>query len=348
MTTRRSVLKMLGAGGALAWGGGSLVHAQGNSVTITSLGGKWEQSIREHFIPLFKKRTGAEVRVVLGGPSQWSAQIEAQPNRPPLDAVDNSELLAIALKNKGLVVKLTPDKVPNLAHTPDLFRKPFDDYGASYQYSTSALFRNRDKIPQEAKTWPEFFERAAKGEFGRSITLPDISYPWAPHIIWHFATVLGGGVDNLDPAFEALKKIKPYIVKFWSTALEVERMVISKEVDIGYLWDGRITAMMGEKNPTLAFNRPGPNSLVTLSPAQVVKGGNEKLAFEWVNTLLDPEPQLQYYKLINFTPTNSKVIIPDNMKANIMPLNEGVTPPYSELAKVTSRIVDRWNREIRG
>ncbi|MBN9002991.1 MAG: extracellular solute-binding protein, partial [Rhizobiales bacterium] len=160
--------------------------------------------------------------------------------------------------------------------------------------------------------------------------------------------VLGGGVDNLDPAFEALKKIKPYIVKFWSTALEVERMVISKEVDIGYLWDGRITAMMGEKNPTLAFNRPGPNSLVTLSPAQVVKGGNEKLAFEWVNTLLDPEPQLQYYKLINFTPTNSKVIIPDNMKANIMPLNEGVTPPYSELAKVTSRIVDRWNREIRG
>jgi putative spermidine/putrescine transport system substrate-binding protein len=170
VTTRRDVLKLMGAGGALAWGGGSLVHAQGNSVTITSLGGKWEQSIREHFIPLFKKRTGAEVRVVLGGPSQWTAQIDAQPNRPPLDAVDNSELLAIALKDKGLVVKLTPDKVPNLADTPDLFRKPFDDYGASYQYSTSALFHNREKIPQPPKTWAEFFERAAKGEIGRAVT----------------------------------------------------------------------------------------------------------------------------------------------------------------------------------
>jgi hypothetical protein len=36
------------------------------------------------------------------------------------------------------------------------------------------------------------------------------------------------------------------------------------------------------------------------------------------------------------------------MKPNVMPLSEGVTPPYAELAKVTSRIVDRWNREIRG
>lgn len=348
LTTRRDLLKMLGAGGALAWQGSSLVYAEENSVTITSLGGKWEQSIREHFIPLFKQRTGAEVKVVLGGPSQWSAQIESQPNRPPLDAVDNSELLAIALKDKGLVTKLTPENVPNLADTPDLFRKPFDDYGASYQYSTSALFRNRDKIPQEPKTWAEFFERAGKGEFGRSITLPDISYPWAPHIIWHFAVALGGSIDNLDPAFEAIRKIKPHIVKFWSTALEVERMVISKEVDIGYLWDGRITAMIASGNPTLGFNRPGPHSLVTLSPAQVVKGGNEKLAFQWVNTLLDPVPQLQYYKLINFTPTNRKVEIPENMKANVMPLSEGVTPPYAQLGKIASRIVDRWNREIRG
>jgi putative spermidine/putrescine transport system substrate-binding protein len=285
---------------------------------------------------------------VLGGPSQWTAQIEAQPNRPPLDAVDNSELLAIALRDKGLVAKLTVENVPNLADTPDLFRKPFDDYAASYQYSTSGLFRNTGKIAQAPKTWAEFFERGAKGEFGRAVTLPDISYPWAPHIIWHFAVALGGSVDNLDPAFEALRKIKPFVVKFWSTALEVERLAISKEADIGYLWDGRITAMIAAGNPTIGFNRPGPHSLVVLSPAQVVKGGNERLAYQWVNTLLDPAPQLQYYKLINFTPTNRKVEIPENMKPNIMPLNEGVTPPYAELRKIAPRIVDRWNREIRG
>ena len=88
MITRRTVLKGVGAAGALMLGPGSVLRADEKSITITSLGGKWEQSIREHFIPLFKERTGAEVQVVLGTPSQWSAQIEAQPGNPPLDAID--------------------------------------------------------------------------------------------------------------------------------------------------------------------------------------------------------------------------------------------------------------------
>lgn len=347
MTTRRTALKLLAAGGAYTAIGGSLVHAQDNVVTITSLGGKWEQSIREHFIPHFKKKTGAEVRVVLGAPPAWTAQIEAQPGTPPLDAIDNSELLAISLMDKGMVVKLTPDKVPNLVDTPDLFRKPFDDFGASYQYSTSGIFYNADKIKQPPKSWAEFFERAGKGEFGRAITLPDMPYAWGPHFIWHYAVALGGAMNNLDPAYDALRKIKPHIVKFWGTALEVERMIINKEVDIGVLWDGRSFALSTGAAPWLRFARLAPHSLVTLSPAQVVKGGNERLAFQWVNTLLDPEPQLQYYKLINFTPTNSKVVIPEDMKPNIMPLSEGVLPEFRELAKAAPRMVDRWNREIR-
>ncbi len=80
MLTRRHVLGGLGAGMATAaWPGGMLVRADENSVTVTSLGGKWEQSIREDFIPLFKQRTGADVKVVLGAPTQWTSQIEALP-----------------------------------------------------------------------------------------------------------------------------------------------------------------------------------------------------------------------------------------------------------------------------
>lgn len=346
-TSRRDALKLMGASGAYAMLGGTLTHAQGNVVTITSLGGKWEQSIREHFIPVFKKKTGAEVRVVLGAPPAWSSQIEAQPGKPPLDAIDNSELLAISLMDKGMVVKLTEDKVPNLADTPDLFRKPFDDFGASYQYSTSGIFYNSEKIKEPPKTWAEFFERAGKGEFGRAITLPDMPYAWGPHFIWHYAVAMGGDMNKLDPAYDALKKIKPHIVKFWGTALEVERMIIAKEVDIGVLWDGRSFALSTGAAPWIKFARLGPHSLVTLSPAQVVKGGNEALAFEWVNTLLDPEPQLKYYELINFTPTNRKVVIPEAMRPNIMPLDQGVLPSFRDLAKVAPRMVDRWNREVR-
>jgi hypothetical protein len=42
------------------------------------------------------------------------------------------------------------------------------------------------------------------------------------------------------------------------------------------------------------------------------------------------------------------VIIPDELKGNIMPLSEGTTPDYRELIKATPKMVERWNREIRG
>ena len=63
--------------------------------------------------------------------------------------------------------------------------------------------------------------------------------------------------------------------------------------------------------------------------------------------LLDPVPQLKYYERINFAPTNSKVKIPDELKANIMPLDQGITPDYRKLIAATPGMVDRWNREIR-
>jgi putative spermidine/putrescine transport system substrate-binding protein len=348
MTSRRNFVKLAGYGAlALPWHGATFAQGSGNVVTVTSLGGKWEQSIREHFIPVFKRKTGADVRIVLGAPPQWVSQIEAQPKKPPLDAIDNSESLAISLIDKGMVLKLTPEKVPNLVDIPEICRLPFDNYGASYQYSTSGLFYNSEKIKQAPASWAEFFERAGRGEFGKTLTLADISYTWGPHMLWHFNKVLGGDLKNLDPVFTALRKIKPYVVKFWGTALEVERMALSKEVNLGVLWDGRAQAMQDTNAPFLRFTRLAPDSLLTLTPAQVVKGGNEALAFEWVNTLLDPQPQLEYYKLIGFTPTNTKVKIPDNLKSRVPDLKKTATPPYRELMAAIPAIMDRWNREIR-
>jgi spermidine/putrescine-binding protein len=124
-------------------------------------------------------------------------------------------------------------------------------------------------------------------------------------------------------------------------------MAVSREVNLGVLWDGRAWAMQDTSAPFLRFTRLAPEALLALTPAQVVKGGNEALAFEWVNTLLDPQPQLEYYKLIGFTPTNNKVKIPDHLKPRLPDLSKTVTPPYRELQAAIPAIIDRWNREIR-
>lgn len=343
--SRRSLIG--GLAGAVVAGRSSLVFAQEKSITVTSLGGRWEQSIRTHFAPLFKKKTGVDVKIVSGGPAQWTTQIESQPTRPPLDAVDNSEILAMSLIDKGMVLKLTPERVPNLKDVPAQFYEPWDSFGVSYQYGASGIFFDKTKVKQPPQSWPEFLERGGKGEFGRNISLPDISYPWTPELVWHLATSLGGNIDNLDPAFAALRRIRPYITKFWGTAIEAERLIQSREAEIGWLWDGRVYAMMDSGASFLDFRRLKPNALFSLVPAQVVKGGNDALAFEWVNTLLDPEPLLEYYKLIQYTPTNRKVVFPAATANRVMPASEGVIPSLRDLVRVTPGIIARWNAEIR-
>ena len=223
---RRNLLGTIGGAAATAaLMPTQIVSAQENKITITSLGGRWEQSIREDFIPLFEKRTGAKVDVVLGGPAQWMSQIESQPSKPPLDCIDNSETLAFKLIDNKMAVRLTTETVPNLAFTPELFRKPWDDYAAMYMYAGAGFFYNKEKIKDPPKTWNEFFDRAGKGEFGKSVSLPDIPYGWTPAFLWTYAKVLGGDINKMDPAFDMLKKVRPYVVKFWANAGEIERMI---------------------------------------------------------------------------------------------------------------------------
>ena len=347
MNRRRALGTLGGTALATAFGPSMLVQAQESKVTVTSLGGRWEESIRNDFIPLFQKRTGANVDVVLGGPSQWMSQIESQPTKPPIDAIDNSETLAFKLMDTNLAVKLTNAAVPNLADTPDLFKKPWDDYAAMYMYAGAGFFYNKDKIKNPPKTWVEFFDRAGKGEFGKTISLPDIPYGWTTAFIWTYAKAFGGDINKLDPGFDALKKVRPYVVKFWSGAGEIERMISSREVDIGVFWDGRIYSLMDSGLSFLGFQRMSSDVLISGVSSQVVKGGNEKLALQWVNTLLDPEPQLSYFKTINYAVTNRKVVYPEAVRNRILPVELGLVAPYRELAKVTPALIDRWNKEIR-
>ncbi|MFI4986089.1 MAG: ABC transporter substrate-binding protein [Alphaproteobacteria bacterium] len=350
-TTRRELLKTTAAalGGAAVWTGASSSRARAEeSITVTSLGGKWEQSIREDFIPLFKERTGADAKVVLGGPTQWMSQILSQPSKPALDEIDNSETLAYKLMDEHLAAKLTVDKVPNLADIPELFRKPWDDYAVMYMFAAAGFAYNKNKIKSPPQSWAEYFERAGKGEFGKSLSLPDIAYGWTPAFLWLYAKTFGGGVQQMDPAFDALRKINPYIVKNWATAAEVEKMLTTQEVDIAIFWDGRTHSLIDGGASFIGFQRPNADSLISGVVSQVVKGGNEKLALEYVNTLLDPSPQLKYFNRIQYAVTNRKVAYPPAVRDRIMPVERGVVAPYRELAAITPALIDRWNRELRG
>lgn len=281
-------------------------------------------------------------------PTQWVSQIESQPSKPPIDVIDNSETLAFRLIENKQTVQLTKEAVPNLVDIPDIFHKPWNDHAVMYMYAGAGFFYNKDRVKNPPKTWTEFFERATKGEWGKAVALPDIQYSWTPALIWAYAKAHGGSIDNLEPGWKALRNIKPNITKFWSTTGEIERMISTREVDIGVFWDGRVFSLIDSGAKSIGFQRMESDVLIVGTASQVVRGGNEKLAMAYVNSLLAPEPQLGYFNKINYAVTNQKVRYPAGMEDRILPASKGVIAPYQNLGKMASSLIERWNKEIRG
>ena len=74
-------------------------------------------------------------------------------------------------------------------------------------------------------------------------------------LIWSFADAFGGSVDNVDPAFEAIQKMRKN-VRWWSGVTDFLNLMDSGETDLGLYWDGRTWAHYDAGGTYIDFVNP--------------------------------------------------------------------------------------------
>ena len=74
--------------------------------------------MRKCFVAPFEQLTGAKANVLLGSPSQWLSQVEANLQNPPIDVIIATPDLAIDAAKADILDAFTVEKVPNLADIP--------------------------------------------------------------------------------------------------------------------------------------------------------------------------------------------------------------------------------------
>jgi putative spermidine/putrescine transport system substrate-binding protein len=340
--TRRGVLKL----SAMAGLGLPLVRparAQGQSITVTALGGIWEEAVRSCFAEPYQKKTGNTARVLIGSPPQWLAQIEANPSKPPIDAMVTIPDLAIAAVKKGLMDRFTPEKTPNLVHTPKQFIDPLDGYGVMFDYGVAGFTYHKDRVKQPPKSFAEFVDRTAKGEWQAS--LPGIGYAVTPiMLIWAMARALGGGVDNVDPFFDAVKKMGRNVI-FWNSPNDFESALATGDADIGIYFDGRTWAWSDSGAKFASFLNPSEGGSINAIAIQKPKNANEAV-WPYLDIMLSAEAQLAFARKLSYGVTNSQVVYPPDLAPRITPWQQAALPPYAAIAEKRATWVDRWNREI--
>ncbi|AWB22429.1 twin-arginine translocation pathway signal [Methylobacterium currus] len=342
--TRRSLLRTSAAAGTAALAGFPAL-AQSREITVTALGGVWEEAVRKSFVAPFEQKTGAKANVLLGSPPQWLSQVEANPQNPPIDVIIATPDLAISAAKTDLLDTFTTERLPNLADIPEEFTKALSGKGTVFDYGVAGITYNKKTVKNPPKSFREFVDRTAAGEWTAS--LPGLTYAVTPiMLIWTLAKALGGGVENVDPFFQAMARMRKNVV-FWGGPNDFFNHLSSGEADLGIYFDGRTWAHVDAGADWMDFVNPSEGG--SINALAVIKPKNAKpLAWDYVDVMLSPEAQLRFATMLNYPVTNRKVVYPDALKRRFTPWQQAHFPPYEEIAKVRSAWVDRWNREIRG
>jgi putative spermidine/putrescine transport system substrate-binding protein len=344
-----TVFRRLMALAGLTVGAGLLAispaHAQAkpDKIVVTAYGGIWSESVKKNFASCFKNKTGVNVDILTGESADWLNRLRANPNNPPIDVITLAEADSFRAAREGLFDKITTQRVPHFANIPDTFHKPWDDFSVVQNLGGMGVMYNKSALKDTPANWKDLIENIIAGKYGKKIGWPAGTYTWGPEFIWFVAQQYDGSIDT---AFEKIKAMEPYVVKFWNTPVEALNLFGTKEVDILVYWDGRAHAFIDKGNPWAGFYIPRPNTIAGSVLVSKAKNAPD-VAWEYINCVLSPEGQLGHAKTVLYAITNDKVVYTPEIKDKVTPVSQVVIPPYKEIFDQIPGWIERWNKEIR-
>jgi putative spermidine/putrescine transport system substrate-binding protein len=323
----------------------SLAQAQQkpDKIVVTGYGGIWTDSVKKNFATCFEKKTGVKVDILTGESADWLNRIRATRNKPSIDIITLAEADSFRAGREGLFDKITTAKVPNFKDIPDQFHKPWDDYSVVQNFGAMGVMYNKSALPKPPATWKELIENIIAGKYGKKVAWPAGTYTWGPEFIWFVAQQYGG---NIDTAFQKIKAMQPYVVKFWNTPVEALNLFGTKQVDILVYWDGRSQAFIGQGNPWASFYIPKPNTIAGSVLVSKVKNSPD-IGWDYMNCVLSVQGQLGHAETVLYAITNDKVVYPASIKDKVTPADQVVIPPYKDILGQFPGWIERWNKEIR-
>jgi putative spermidine/putrescine transport system substrate-binding protein len=345
----RTGLGVAAAVALVAGGVGMGGAASAADLTVAAFGGVWEKSLRDCTIAPFEKKTGKKVDVVLGAPVQWMNQIQASSAKPPMDVIFLPTENAIDAIQRGIIEKMTPEKVPNMSLLAPRFAEIGNGLGVVHNYGAMGLIYNKATVKEKdlPKTWSDFYAGTLAGKW--KATMPAINYPSAGLTIsiWQMATLHGGNIDNVQPAFDAIKKLRASgNMGLWSDPNAVLNGLKSGEVDVAMYWDGRAWSFIDDGNKEFGYYNPQPGAVAAMTWIQKVKNSSD-LSWEFMNQALSTESQSCFGSAIRYGVANTKATFDPKVAHEITKIDELVFPPFNEIPSRQAKWVETWNKEIR-
>lgn len=345
--SRRDLLKIGAAAGALSLFSPIVSRAQARKLAVNTYGGLYATAVNENFVADYIAKTGGEAEAITDIPSAALSKIRATMPDAEYDlfvATSNDTLRAIEL---GLVEPLRPELLPDLANLPAASYEQWDNMAVSFSYGTVGFLYDTRAIKNPPKDWIDFVERTIAGEFGRTVVIPSSNQASVLEAcVFPITNAFGGTIADPTAGFEKLKAMTPYISSYYSDMAEVVQLFANGEATIATYIDGRSWAFV-DKNPWANFVVPAKGGVFQSSQIMKVKGSPDA-AWTLMNSFIATKAAEGFVNTIKYPVTSTAVQYPPEMEGRVTRQEDILYPPFAEIAKATPSLIERWNKEIGG
>lgn len=338
-------LLVLGVFGAasLAWAGGGgeggakagAKKYQGQTLTLLMWGSGWDESMQAAAAE-FEKQFGAKVR----NESQESSsdgliKLQAMKGKPSID-VWFTVPFVVARTPKGLLADIDLKYMSAKADLmPGAIAK---NYVTCYYYPFGISYRT-DMVSKPITSWEDLWDPSLKGK----LSIPSAGF-FSGNFLILAAYLNGGSEKNIDPGFAKIKKLLPNVANIYDSDATPRQLLAQGEVAVA-VGGADYYGFLVERGIPAKFLTPKPAPL-EYDVLTVIKGGNEALAHEFINFMVQPFAQQRTVVEWKCIPVNTKVAPAKELEAAVPKLDDLIQFDIPTVNENLPGWMDRWNREI--
>lgn len=347
------IAAMLAAAALLTVAAGTADAA--DTLRVATFGGSYLEGVKKSIEVEFRKRTGANVEYVVGGPRDHLAKlVAANGARAPFDVVDWPQDMQDEAVKQNLVEHLDPATLPNAKMLQkEAILHP--DYPPAIQWVVSGILFNRAKFKENGIAVPTSYAALGDPRLAGHVGLPDIANPVAPFFLSGLNQSLAGDVSDLDASLKFLSKIDSPIM-FPNFA------VLQTRFGSGEIWalPGNQAYLLRLRNSgaDIAFALPKIGDKLGVASGEVLdiaKGTDQrKLAEAWIDVALSADAQLSMARILGYSPTNRAAaaeLAKSGNKEAFLTDDADIAalfrPDWAKVNAAFPQWIEKWNKAMR-
>jgi putative spermidine/putrescine transport system substrate-binding protein len=317
-----------------------------DTLVAATFPGTWNDAHKNVLGPYFEKETGASVTLTIMLATDQVAKLAAAKGAsPPFDVAIMDEGPLLDALDQGVLDKFPAGKSKYYSELLPVFQ---DEWGPKISIQAIGIGYNPEKIKTPPTSWDDLFNPAYKGRVG----LTALNSTLGMAFMVDLARTKGGGESNIEPAFEALKKLLPNVGAISANLGDHAKLFQLEEVDIAP-HNFNFVQTLKSKGVKIEFAPLKTGVPAWRTSLHIVKGAQKPdLALAYIDGHIAPVIQTDMAKdPYDIIPTNSKVALPSEAARLVAPSEADLAKlVYFDWRKINqgrSAWIDRFNREIK-